>query len=117
MIISLDGKGGVGEVGTYQTLRHSNGYTNTLAQANTDVTGASNSLTPSVDPEELTPATEAPRNEHRAKAKKQCDDTRRQLGDRSVYAYYFGSIGFVFAGTLLGLEIVWAFLQCFPSKW
>lgn len=43
-------------------------------------------------------------------------DTRRQLGDATVYKYYFGSIGVSFALTLLVLEVVWAFLQSFPCK-
>lgn len=43
-------------------------------------------------------------------------DKRRQLGDATVYKYYFGSIGVPFALTLLVLEVVWAFLQSFPCE-
>ena len=43
-------------------------------------------------------------------------DKRRQLGDTTVYRYYFGSIGIPFVLTLLVLEVVWAFLQSFPCK-
>ncbi|KAH7165470.1 P-loop containing nucleoside triphosphate hydrolase protein [Dactylonectria macrodidyma] len=44
-------------------------------------------------------------------------DKRRQLGDRTVYRYYFGSIGHLFVCTLVALEIVWAFLESFPTVW
>lgn len=43
-------------------------------------------------------------------------DKRRQLGDATVYKYYFGSIGLPFVVTLVTLEVIWAFFQSFPSK-
>jgi hypothetical protein len=43
------------------------------------------------------------------------NDARRQNGDSTVYQYYFSSTGGLFMVTLLGLEIVWAFLESFPS--
>lgn len=58
----------------------------------------------------------APKVEYKAKQVEIKDDKRRQLGDSTVYKYYFGSIGPIFIITLLALEIVWAFLQSFPSK-
>lgn len=45
------------------------------------------------------------------------DDKRRQVGDSTVYRYYFGSIGKVFLLTLLALEVGWAFLESFPSTY
>jgi hypothetical protein len=54
--------------------------------------------------------------EYKAKQVEIKEDKRRQLGDSTVYKYYFGSIGKVFLVILLGIEIVWAFLQSFPSK-
>lgn len=43
------------------------------------------------------------------------EDSRRQRGDSTVYRYYFSSTGGLFMVALLGLEIVWAFLESFPS--
>jgi ATP-binding cassette subfamily C (CFTR/MRP) protein 1 len=43
------------------------------------------------------------------------NDVRRQRGDSTVYRYYFSSTGVPFMVTLLGLEIIWAFLGSFPS--
>lgn len=57
-----------------------------------------------------------PKVEYKAKQVEVKDDKRRQTGDSTVYKYYFGSIGTVFIATLLVLEIVWGFLQSFPSK-
>ncbi|KAM0416170.1 hypothetical protein ACHAPD_005085 [Fusarium lateritium] len=45
------------------------------------------------------------------------DDARRQRGDSTVYRYYFSSTGGLFMVTLLGLEIIWAFLGSFPTIW
>ncbi|KAK1256135.1 hypothetical protein MKX07_008394 [Trichoderma sp. CBMAI-0711] len=59
----------------------------------------------------------APKVEYKAKQVEIKEDKRRQLGDSTVYKYYFGSIGKVFLVILLGIEIVWAFLQSFPTVW
>jgi ATP-binding cassette subfamily C (CFTR/MRP) protein 1 len=57
-----------------------------------------------------------PKVEYKAKQVEVKDDKRRQTGDSTVYKYYFGSIGTIFIVTLFVLEVVWAFLQSFPSK-
>lgn len=57
-----------------------------------------------------------PKVEYKAKQVEVKDDKRRQTGDSTVYKYYFGSIGTVSIVTLLVLEVVWAFLQSFPSR-
>lgn len=57
-----------------------------------------------------------PKAEYKAKQVEIKDDKRRQLGDSTVYKYYFSSIGTIFIVTLFALEIIWAFLQSFPSK-
>jgi ATP-binding cassette subfamily C (CFTR/MRP) protein 1 len=44
------------------------------------------------------------------------NDTRRQRGDSTIYRYYFSSTGAGFMIVLLVLEIIWAFLESFPSK-
>lgn len=68
----------------------------------------------SVDPIEHADGTTV--NSKTKPVKEQEPDERRQLGDRTVYRYYFGSIGYAFLGTLIILEIVWAFLESFPSS-
>ncbi|OAA81152.1 multidrug resistance-like protein [Akanthomyces lecanii RCEF 1005] len=113
ILVSLDGNGGIGEVGAYRDLKRANGYTQSLVQASRDAG-------PSATSEEQSdegPTLEVVKKEHRAKETKLVDDKRRQLGDRTVYSYYFGSVGSLLAATLLGLEIGWAFLQCFPTVW
>lgn len=57
-----------------------------------------------------------PKVEYKAKQVESKEDKRRQLGDSTVYKYYFGSIGKFLIITLVALELVWAFLQSFPSK-
>ncbi|OAR00989.1 hypothetical protein LLEC1_05486 [Akanthomyces lecanii] len=113
VLVSLDGNGGIGEIGTFQELKRANGYTQTLVQASRDA-GPSAAAS---DHSGQAPPAQVSKKEHKAKETKQVDDKRRQLGDRTVYSYYFGSVGAVFAATLLGLEIGWAFLQCFPTVW
>lgn len=60
--------------------------------------------------------TALPKAEYKAKQVEIKDDKRRQLGDSTVYKYYFSSIGAVSIIVMFALEIVWAFLQSFPSK-
>jgi ATP-binding cassette subfamily C (CFTR/MRP) protein 1 len=43
-------------------------------------------------------------------------DKRRQAGDRTVYRYYFSSMGIGFTAILLFSQASSAFLQTFPSK-
>jgi len=51
-----------------------------------------------------------------AKVAEGTDDKRRQVGDMTVYKYYFSSIGVSPVTVLLFLEILWAFFSTFPSK-
>lgn len=114
VLLSLDGKSGrLDIIGTYQDLKRANGYTQTLVQASRDA-GPSAAAS---EHSGQAPPPEVAKKEHRAKETKQIDDKRRQLGDRTVYSYYFGSVGTLFAVALLGLELGWAFLQCFPTVW
>ncbi|KAJ3488621.1 hypothetical protein NLG97_g6170 [Lecanicillium saksenae] len=110
ILIALNGDGGIGEIGPYQDLKTANGYTQTLVHANDSDTG------PSASSEQSQQATSV-KKEHKAKESKETEDKRRQLGDKTVYSYYFGSVGIVFVATLLVLEIGWAFLQTFPTVW
>jgi ATP-binding cassette subfamily C (CFTR/MRP) protein 1 len=43
-------------------------------------------------------------------------DKRRQLGDNTVYRFYFSSLGIVFTVIFLAIEFFNAFLSTFPSE-
>ncbi|KAH6996315.1 P-loop containing nucleoside triphosphate hydrolase protein [Ilyonectria sp. MPI-CAGE-AT-0026] len=113
LILSLDGNGKLSEQGTFDHLRNSGGYMQTLVKD----TPSSQSIgfEDSVDPVEHADSTTV--KSKTKPVKEQEPDERRQLGDRTVYRYYFGSIGYTFLGTLITLEIVWAFLESFPTVW
>ncbi|TKW50552.1 Canalicular multispecific organic anion transporter 1 [Colletotrichum tanaceti] len=51
-----------------------------------------------------------------AKAIEELEDKRRQLGDWSVYGYYFGSVGIVLVAIMLFLQVTWAFFSTFLTK-
>ncbi|TIC95348.1 ABC transporter C family member 8 [Colletotrichum higginsianum] len=55
--------------------------------------------------------------ERKTKAVEEQDDKRRQLGDWSVYGYYFGSVGTVLVAIMLFLQVTWAFFSTFPTIW
>jgi ATP-binding cassette, subfamily C (CFTR/MRP), member 1 len=44
-------------------------------------------------------------------------DKSRQMGDFSVYKYYFAATGRLAMIIFWALEILWAFLETFPSVW
>ncbi|KAL6698201.1 P-loop containing nucleoside triphosphate hydrolase protein [Trichoderma pleuroticola] len=113
LIISLGREGNIVEQGTFSQLLASDGYVQNLT--------AKRAITsnPEVQDEIISESraeASTPKVEYKAKQVEIKDDKRRQLGDSTVYKYYFGSIGSIFIITLLALEIVWAFLQSFPNS-
>ncbi|KAI8158372.1 ABC transporter atnG [Colletotrichum sp. SAR 10_86] len=52
-----------------------------------------------------------------AKTSAETEDKRRQLGDWSVYNYYFGSVGAILVAVMLLLQMSWAFFSTFPTVW
>lgn len=111
LLITLTESGVIGETGSYSQLSKSGGYVQKLLK------NRSQGLILSSDAD-ITPERpiQSERPQYKEKPKAVTDDNRRQLGDSTVYRYYFGSIGAVFAGALMALEIIWAFFQSFPSK-
>ncbi|PON29457.1 hypothetical protein TGAM01_v201706 [Trichoderma gamsii] len=113
-IIALGREGKIVEQGSFETLSTAGGYVQSLKEnksisvtdAGQDEISSESAAEPSV-----------PKVEYKAKQIEAKDDKRRQTGDSTVYKYYFGSIGTLFIVTLLGLEIIWAFLQSFPTVW
>ncbi|KAJ4864914.1 ABC transporter domain-containing protein [Trichoderma breve] len=115
LIIALSREGKIIEQGSFSQLLASDGYVQSLA-AKRAIASSPEVHQDEVISESGAEAT-APKVEYKAKQEEIKDDKRRQLGDSTVYKYYFGSIGPIFIITLLSLEIVWAFLQSFPTVW
>ncbi|PNP52062.1 hypothetical protein THARTR1_07271 [Trichoderma harzianum] len=114
LIISLGREGNIVEQGTFSQLLASDGYVQNLTAKRAIAPN------PEVQDEIISESKDeatTPKVEYKAKQVEIKDDKRRQLGDSTVYKYYFGSIGSIFIITLLALEIVWAFLQSFPTVW
>ncbi|KAH6979576.1 P-loop containing nucleoside triphosphate hydrolase protein [Fusarium venenatum] len=113
-IICLSKEGGISEQGSFQTLENSNGYVKSLMD---DKARHSNSeASGKVVKEHAIDETGQSKHET-PQQQEEPDDARRQRGDSTVYRYYFSSTGGLFMVTLLGLEIIWAFLGSFPTIW
>ncbi|KAF9771912.1 hypothetical protein IL306_010421 [Fusarium sp. DS 682] len=112
LILSLDNEGRLSEQGTFHDLQEAGGYVMSLLKDSKNHAS-----------EKSEPVTEdyIEQNPKRAQAtpKQENDetDTRRQRGDSTVYRYYFSSTGGLFVIVLLVLEIIWAFLENFPTIW
>lgn len=115
LIIALGHDGKITEQGSLAQLQAAGGYIQTLVASKTLVEN-SDAGQDEISSESRDSDT-APKVEYKAKQVEIKEDKRRQLGDSTVYKYYFGSIGKVFLVILLGIEIVWAFLQSFPTVW
>lgn len=114
MIIALTRNGTIGEIGTFTHLSKNGSYVQSLFKDRETVIAVEAEVSEVARQENDTSSpviAPAP-----APAPAQTEDKRRQLGDSSVYKYYFGSIGKTFALTLLFLELGWTFLQSFPCK-
>ncbi|KAM5348158.1 hypothetical protein ACJ41O_007982 [Fusarium nematophilum] len=111
-ILCLDKDGRVSEQGQFTSLKAAGGYVQHLLRS----TGSPGCTTTDEHVEEGHVVTKLAVPKPEA-APEQEQDTRRQLGDSTVYRYYFSSIGSVFVVTLLALEIVWAFFESFPTIW
>jgi hypothetical protein len=114
LIIALGRDGKIIEQGSLGQLESAEGYVQSLMASKSTVVNTG--VHQDEDISESKANVTLPKVEYKAKQVEIKDDKRRQVGDSTVYKYYFGSIGTVFLITLLGLEIVWAFLQSFPSK-
>lgn len=111
LLTFLDQNGQIAEQGSFEDLRRTSPNVQDLLEKHT---GAS-SLAQEEEIEEAQTADVA-KSAAKDKVAEEQEDQRRQLGDRTVYRYYFGAIGKTFLVTLLVLEITWAFLESFPSS-
>ncbi|KAF5657957.1 multidrug resistance-associated 1 [Fusarium heterosporum] len=112
-IICLNKEGRISEQGTFHELARTGGYVRSLLRTKTDQPDLriSESATEN-DIEQAPQSTQAS-----PKQPEEENDARRQRGDSTVYRYYFSSTGSRFMVILLVLEIVWAFLETFPTIW
>lgn len=113
MIIALGKDKKISESGSLEQLRGLGGYVQQLLSGregdpNDDIRAAEESKE-SAD-------IRTPPEEKITTAAEEREDKRRQVGDWTVYRYYFGSVGFftTLAFALAGL--IWAVLSTFPSK-
>ncbi|KAL0933172.1 ABC multidrug transporter [Colletotrichum truncatum] len=110
-IIALeDGK--IIETGTFEDCRKADGFVRSLT------TREAYSIDGEDEPKDLDveASNELPARE-KTKVTAEPEDMRRQLGDWSVYSYFFGSIGAIFLAIMLFLQIIWAFFSTFPTVW
>ncbi|KPM35071.1 ABC transporter C family member 3 [Neonectria ditissima] len=113
LILCLKGDGSLSEQGTFEQLRDSGGDMQTLIQENSRYQSLNHREI--VELEEDVDSTVV--NSRVKPSEAQELDKRRQIGDRTVYRYYFSSIGYPFLWALLALEVIWAFLESFPTIW
>ncbi|KAI8275314.1 ABC transporter atnG [Colletotrichum sp. SAR11_240] len=110
LIIAL-GDGQVLEIGTFAECLESDGYVKSLATIEPGSGDEVTSSEPPIDTSSNTTGKET------AKTAAETEDKRRQLGDWSVYSYYFGSVGAILVLVMLLLQMSWAFFSTFPTVW
>ncbi|KAK6224641.1 abc multidrug transporter [Colletotrichum tabaci] len=112
MIVTL-GDGKIAEMGSFEKCRNADGYVGNLVASgplSRDEDKAQQEKTANDTTSQVMP-------ERKAKAVEEQEDKRRQLGDWSVYGYYFGSVGTVLVAIMLFLQVTWAFFSTFPTIW
>ncbi|KAF5252095.1 hypothetical protein FANTH_2843 [Fusarium anthophilum] len=110
-IICLNKDGEISEQGTFSDLKDTGGYIHSLLRDRVHGGEAPTLATDDIEEQASNLAQATPRQPANE------EDTRRQLGDSTVYRYYFSSTGGIFMIVLLVLEIIWAFLESFPTIW
>ncbi|RKL49687.1 hypothetical protein BFJ72_g1144 [Fusarium proliferatum] len=108
-IICLNKDGKISEQGTFSDLKDTDGYVHSLLRDGVHRDEVSTLATDNIK-EQASKKAQAP-----PKQQANEEDMRRQRGDSTVYRYYFSSTGGLFMIVLLVLEIIWAFLESFPS--
>ncbi|TQN69569.1 ABC transporter gloK [Colletotrichum shisoi] len=112
MIFTL-GDGKIAEMGSFEKCRNAGGYVGNLVASgprSRDEDKAQQEKTANETTSQVIP-------ERKAKAVEEQVDKRRQLGDWSVYGYYFGSVGTVLVAIMIFLQVTWAFFSTFPTVW
>ena len=105
-------QGGVGELS-----RKSDGYVSSLVAMQGDAESESGKeVSPTKDTGEKEKLAKTSEN-GKAKKAEANDDLTRQMGDMTVYKYYFDNIGPMLVVLLIIMEVVNAFFSAFPSTW
>ncbi|KAI8409678.1 hypothetical protein FOFC_09520 [Fusarium oxysporum] len=110
-IICLNKDGKISEQGTFSDLKDTDGYVHSLLRDRVHGGEAPTLETDDIKEQASKLAQATPKQQANE------EDTRRQRGDSTVYRYYFSSTGGLFMIVLLVLEIIWAFLESFPTIW
>ncbi|KAH7206333.1 P-loop containing nucleoside triphosphate hydrolase protein [Fusarium oxysporum] len=110
-IICLNKDGKISEQGTFSDLKDTDGYVHSLLRDRVHGVEAPTLETDDIKEQASKLAQATPKQQANE------EDTRRQRGDSTVYRYYFSSTGGLFMIVLLVLEIIWAFLESFPTIW
>ncbi|KAF5559536.1 multidrug resistance-associated 1 [Fusarium napiforme] len=110
-IICLNKDGKISEQGPFSGLKDADGYVHSFLRDRIHGGEASTLATDDIEEKASKLAQATPK--HQANE----EDTRRQRGDSTVYRYYFSSTGGLFMIVLLVLEIIWSFLESFPTIW
>ncbi|KAL9569400.1 hypothetical protein ACKAV7_006455 [Fusarium commune] len=110
-IICLNKDGKISEQGTFSDLKDTDGYVHSLLRDRVHGGEAPMLATDDIKEQASKLAQATPKQQANE------EDTRRQRGDSTVYRYYFSSTGGLFMIVLLVLEIIWAFLESFPTIW
>ncbi|KAH7198229.1 P-loop containing nucleoside triphosphate hydrolase protein [Fusarium flagelliforme] len=110
-IICLSKEGNISEQGSFRSLQNAGGYVQSLLEGKKTYEASEDTIE-----EDVIEQTNQPKQTV-SKQQDEQEDSRRQRGDSTVYRYYFSSTGGLFMVALLGLEIVWAFLESFPTIW
>ncbi|KAH8681362.1 multidrug resistance-like protein [Xylariales sp. PMI_506] len=110
-IVVLSTSGTVAETGSFKELIAHGGYITSVYKTEAVVANGHQ-----VESEPV--SEEVDTSQSKSKSPKSNEiDKRRQAGDNTVYMYYFSSLGWVFTGTFVFIEVVTAFLQIFPNIW
>ena len=102
----------ISEQGTFEKLNDANGYVHSFYLKHADDivdAGATGALTGKVD------AGYMRRNKQSDTKSGTSGGKGRQIGDWSVYHYYFQTLGWQYTSVFFVLEILWAFFFSFPS--
>ncbi|KAF4426572.1 Multidrug resistance-associated 1 [Fusarium acutatum] len=110
-IICLNKDGKISEQGTFSDLKDTDGYVHSLLRDRVHEGEAPTLATDDIKERASKLAQATPKQQANE------EDTRRQRGDSTVYRYYFSSTGGLFMIVFLVLEIIWAFLESFPTIW
>nr|RBQ93412.1 hypothetical protein FVER53263_06312 [Fusarium verticillioides] len=110
-IICLNKNGKISEQGSFSDLKDTDGHVHSLLRDRIHRGESSTLTTDDIKEQTSKEAQETPKQQTRE------EDMRRQRGDSTIYRYYFSSTGALFMIVLIVLEIIWAFLESFPTIW